>query len=109
MVAAGDSVLKAAESVGCGKSTSYRIAKTEEFQAEVNRLRTELLRDAVGKLAGAASLAVESMVGLLKSEDENTRLKAANAVLERFGKLSDAIDLRARVEALEQAAKASKQ
>jgi hypothetical protein len=103
MVASGESVLSASEAVGCGKSTAYRICQTSEFQTEVSRIRTELLTNAMGKLAGAATKAVEIMESLLESPDHSVRLRAAQGILDRFAKLSESIDLRSRIEALEKA------
>ena len=102
MVASGDSIASASESVGCANSTAYRIAATDKFKSEVDRLRGEFVRDATGKLGKACSDAAEVIIELAKTAaDESVRLRAATAVLDRFSKMSEQHELRARIEALE--------
>lgn len=101
LVASGESVVKAAESAGCANSTAYRLACLPEFKTRVSAIRSELVRQSIGKLSHASSRAVETMTALLGSEEDSVRLRAAVAILDRFSKLSEAVDLRERVEALE--------
>lgn len=102
MVASGESISSAAESIGAANSTAYRIAKTPEFKNRVNAIRTEFVSDAIGKLSAAASRVVVSMIALLGCDDHGIRLRAAVGILDRFSKLSESLDLRVRVEALEE-------
>ena len=102
LVASGESIRAAAESVGCANSTAYRIAAREDFKQEVDRLRAEFVARATGRLATACSDAVDVIVDLAKNaEDERVKLRAAVAVLDRFTKLSEHHELRERIEALE--------
>ena len=102
LVASGESIRAAAESVGCANSTAYRIAAREDFKQEVARLRSEFVASATGKLSTACSDAVEVIIDLAKNaDDERVKLRAAVAVLDRFVKMSEHNELRERIEALE--------
>lgn len=102
LVAAGESVAAACGAVGCANSTGYRIAATSDFKTEVNRLRSEFVREATGKLGRACSDAVDTIIDLMKNTaDPRVKLRAAAAVLDRFAKLSDNLELRERIDALE--------
>ena len=102
LVASGESIKAAAESVGCANSTAYRMAAKDDFKQEVGRLRSELVASAMGKLSTACSDAVEVIIDLAQNaEDERVKLRAAVAILDRFAKLSEHHELRERIEALE--------
>lgn len=102
LVAQGQSIASAASQVDCANSTAYRIAKTDDFKAEVNRLRSECVSDAIGMLSNACTQAVEVIIDLMQNaQDERIKLRAATSILERFEKLSDHHELRERIEALE--------
>jgi hypothetical protein len=103
LVASGESVSSAASTVGCANSTAYRISADPRFRQRVDELRTESVRQALGCLSAAATAAVATMVSLLECEDESVRLRAATAILDRFAKLSESVDLRERIEKLEAA------
>ncbi len=105
LVASGQAVVSAAESIGCATSTAYRIASQADFQQRVSELRTDSLRLAMGRLSGLACSAAERLGQLLDGPDPSVALRASTSILDRFSKLSETIDLRARVEALELARK----
>jgi hypothetical protein len=102
LVAVGESVLSACNSIGCHKTTGYRLSRMPEFQQQVNEIRTELMKSAMGSLSAAASAAVQTMVDLLQSPEDSVRLRSAIGILDRFSRLSENVDLRARIEKLEQ-------
>jgi len=105
LVAAGESVAAAADGVGCANSTAYRISSTPEFKAAVVQARAAFVREATGKLARACSKAVEILIEIAeKSKDERVQLRAASVIIDRFSKLSDNVELRERIDALEAAA-----
>ena len=101
-VAAGSTVSKACEAVGCSNSNGYKITASKDFKAEVHRIRSEFVSAATGELASACSDAIGVIVDLSKNaEDERVKLRAATTVLDRFAKLSEHYELRERIEALE--------
>lgn len=101
LVAAGESVRAACDAAGCSVTTGYRTSCQPDFQSRVSAIRTEMMRGSLGKLSASASRAVSTMVELLSCPDDSVRLRAAVAILDRFTSVSEAIDLRERVEALE--------
>jgi hypothetical protein len=101
LVASGHTVRDACKSMKLSESRAYHISQTPEFKTRVSELRTAAVEHALGKLSDLACNAVDSIGGLLSSQDENVRLRAAQAVLDRFAKLSEQVDLRQRIEALE--------
>ena len=101
-IASGESIRAAAELTGAAESTAYRIARSDGFREEVNRIRGEAVSEATGKLGKACIIAVETILELMKtSADDRVRLRAAVAVIERFEKLAEHHELRERLEELE--------
>jgi transposase len=101
LVASGRSVREAGHEIGLSDSTCYRIANRPAFRSKVSEHRTEAMQAALGSLAAFARNAAERLQELTRSADESVALRAATAILDRFGKLSESVDLRVRVEQLE--------
>lgn len=102
-IAAGVPIRQAAAKVSCCESTAYRMAATTEFKTRVSELRSSAMDLALGQLSEASSQAVATMVELLESDDDSVRLRASTAILDRFSKISEQIDLRTRIEEVEKA------
>ncbi len=100
-VASGSTVRAAVVGVGCSESCGYRLASSPEFKSRVSELRTAAVSLAVGKLSELALSSVATMEVLLSSDDDSVKLRSAMAILDRFAKLSESVDLRCRVEKLE--------
>jgi hypothetical protein len=100
-LAAGKTYAAAAEKAGIGERTLYRWAKRPAFKRQVAELRGRLISTAVGKLSKSMTAAAKVMTGLLKSDDENVRHKAARSVLELTTKLRDSEELDQRISELE--------
>lgn len=98
-VACGRSVKNAAKLLECGESTAYRLSRTDEFKAEVARLRTDMLDSAVGEITNAASQAIRKLVALL--DDPDHCLGAAKAILANVKSLSEFGEIRHRLDRLE--------
>ena len=103
-IAAGKSVRLAVDGIGISESHAYRLSRSPEFRYRVSELRSEVTSQAVGRLAAAASQAVDALVELLSSEDSRDRLAAAKAILAALGPMSELGELRSRIDALERAA-----
>ncbi len=103
-IASGKTVKDAADGLSCSESHAYRLSRSPEFRYRVSELRSEVTSQAVGRLATAASLAVDALIKLLSSEDSRDRLAAAKAILSSLGPLSELGELRARIDRLERVA-----
>ena len=105
LVAGGSSIKAAAGVVNCSEQTAYNLSSTPEFKSRVSEIRTELTTEAVGKLTSAATEAVDTLRSLLNAANEpNVRLNAAKAILANLGPISEANELRNRIDAIEHGA-----
>jgi hypothetical protein len=97
-LAAGRTVRDAAAAAGIGERTATRRMANPEFRRQVTELRADMVQRALGKLADAATEAVNTLRGLLAGESESVKLGAARSILE----LKEAVELELRITALEQ-------
>jgi len=109
-LAVGGSVAAWAEAHGVPCRTAYRWAAEEDLKARVHGLRQGLVTNAVGKLAGAATAAVETLRGLLaEGQPATVRLGAARAILTALIDVQTHAELADRVAHLEGLADAGRQ
>jgi len=109
-LAAGGSVAAWAEAHHVPHRTAYRWAAEAGVKARVRGLRQGLVTDAVGKLAGAATAAVETLRGLLaEGQPATVRLGAARAILTALIDVQTHAELADRVAHLEELADAQRQ
>jgi hypothetical protein len=102
-LAAGRTQPEAAKSAGCGTRTIKTwLHDQPAFGRRVAELRSEMTSRALGRLADGMASAAETL-GFLsrKGKSETVRLGAARAVLELGNKLREAVELEARIAALE--------
>jgi hypothetical protein len=99
-LARGSTVKDAAAVAGVSERAVALWKLDPPFQARVEELRAELFAAAVGRLAGHHGKAADRLGELLDSADENTRLKAARAILELGPRLREHCDLAAAVNEL---------
>jgi hypothetical protein len=100
-LAAGATITQAADSGGVNEKTVRRRLATPAYRAEVRRLRSEKLERVVGHLTEATAVAVSTLVDLLNATSEHVRLGAVKTVLEYAISLSENVETRERIEALE--------
>ena len=106
-LAAGDSAAAWAEAHHVPRRTAYRWAAEAGLKARVRGLRQGLVTDAVGKLADAATTAVDTLRGLLaESQPATVRLGAARAILTALIDVQTHAELADRVTHLEELADA---
>jgi hypothetical protein len=106
-LAVGDSVAAWAEAHHVPRRTAYRWAAEAGLKVRVRGLRQGLVTDAVGKLADAATAAVETLRGLLAaSQPATVRLGAARAILTALIDVQTHAELADRVTHLEELADA---
>jgi hypothetical protein len=100
-LAGGASVREAAEASGLSERTIYRRLEDPAFRQQVQDVRGEFVRQAVGRLAAASTEAVATLRALLNADGESARLGAARSILELGSKLRESLELEARIAALE--------
>jgi len=106
-LAAGDSAAAWAEAHAVPRRTAYRWAAEAGVKAQVRGLRQGLVTDAVGRLAGAATAAVDTLRGLLaEGQPATVRLGAARAILTALIDVQAHAELADRVAHLEELADA---
>jgi hypothetical protein len=101
-LACGASPENAAQKVGVSIRTVHRRLAEPGFRAQVEELRTELVRRVAGMLTAAGVASVKTFTSLQESAaSESVRLGAARAVLEWGCKLREAVAWTDRVATLE--------
>ena len=101
-IASGKSRAEAAEAAGVSTRTVYLKLADPAFIALVNSTRARIIGEAVGKLAGAASAAVDALASLAKAADsDSARVSAAKAILQQLVAIRVHEELEARVTELE--------
>ena len=85
-----------------GKATVYEWLKNETFRDELRRHREDIVTGALETLKANVSKATEALVGLLGSENESIRHRAARDVIEFVVKTTENENLEERIEALEE-------
>lgn len=100
-VATGESVKSAAARLKLGLSNAHREARTEAFRAKVREFRDESIRRAADRLAALSLGSVGALQSLLKSQDENIKLRAAAEILRSLVAVSNHAELVERLAALE--------
>jgi hypothetical protein len=87
-LASGKSTRDAAAEAGVSERTAHRRLSDPKFRAWVTSMRYRLIDDALARLAGGACEAADTLRGLLKSDSDGMKLRAAVAILERLTKVS---------------------
>jgi hypothetical protein len=101
-LAAGRTKAAAARECRVGIATVHRWFKESAFRARIAELRTELVDRAIGRLADImAGAAVDRLSSLLRAKSESLQLETVKAVYELFVNVTNAAELKARIEQLE--------
>src|SRR5262249_49197560 len=82
-----------AEQAGVSERTAYRRLEDAKFRQRITCARADMIQRAVGKLADAASEAVDTLRDLLHAKSEPTQLGAARTVLEVGSKLRESVEM----------------
>lgn len=82
LLAQGRSVKHAATEVGVGERTIYHWMKQPEYVARVDRIKNELVGQAISNLSSNMNLAADQLVKLVVSDDEKISLGASKTLLE---------------------------
>ncbi len=99
---AAPSIEEGCQQAKVGKATVYEWLKNETFRDELRRHREEIVTGALETLKANVSKATEALVGLLDSENEGIRHRAARDVIEFVVKTRENESLEERIESLEE-------
>lgn len=100
-LASGQTVRDAARTAGVGERTATRRLADPAFARQVDALRAEMVRRALGKMADGMAEAADTLRQLLRAESESVRLGACRAALELSVKLREAVEFEQRLAAVE--------
>jgi hypothetical protein len=101
-LAAGQTMAATARECRVGVTTIWVWKKQPPFRERLAELRQELVDCAVGRLADMmAGKAADALAKLLRAKSEGVRLDSVKAVYELFVNVTNAADLKARIEQLE--------
>ena len=95
------SVAEVARDTGVNRVTIYRWLKNDLFNAELDKRKNELIKRSSRKLAGAMDQAIDVLIELLKSKNQNVRRLSAGNLIDYCLKFSDITDIEKRIKALE--------
>jgi hypothetical protein len=89
---------------GVSKNTLYTWLKDEKFKAELDRLREEVISDALDRLKRSIADAVEGLTKLMSAKEKNIKIRACERVLEFFFRAKELEEIEARLSELEKSA-----
>jgi len=98
---AAPSIEEGCKQAKVGKATVYEWLKNETFRGEIRRQRQEVVTGALETLKANVGKATETLVGLLDSENEGIKHRAAKDVIDFAVKGMELENLERRIEALE--------
>jgi len=100
-IIAAPSYEDAIQAAGVCRQTFYSYLRQDHFKTELNRRLNELTDGAFTRLKTASGEAVETLRTLLKSESENVRLRAAQAIVDYVIKARELNEIETRLDAIE--------
>ena len=101
-LACGATVEVAARQCSVSPRTVYRRLAEPDFKQRLFGVRADMVSRTAGTMTAASSEAVKTLLGLMQASTPATvRLGAARALLELGVKLREAVELEARIAALE--------
>ena len=100
-LAAGSTVRQAAKRAKVSERTAHRRLNDREYRRRIDAARAEMISQATGQLAKAATDATTTLGKLLKSESDAIRLGACRTILENCERLRQGVELAQRMNELE--------
>ena len=88
----GTSDQEPAAEVKVGERTAHSWLEDSHFRARVSELRGRMLDSALGRLADAATRAVDTLVALLDAESGSLRLRASLGILDSLSRLREHVE-----------------
>ncbi|VTT97979.1 hypothetical protein : Uncharacterized protein OS=Thermodesulfatator indicus (strain DSM 15286 / JCM 11887 / CIR29812) GN=Thein_1510 PE=4 SV=1 [Gemmataceae bacterium] len=103
-LACGNTIAAASRACKVSQTIIHRWFKQPAFKARVAELRNELTNRAIGRLADMmAGSAADALASLLDSKSDTVRLDSVKAVYDLFINVTNAAELKNRIEQLESA------
>ena len=99
----GNSVANAAKIAGCSILSIHRWMKLEAFRGMIDQGKRDALNYSSNRLASASFSAVTVLEAVMNDPNEHgpTRVKAADSILTNTLKMLELVDMRNRLDALE--------
>lgn len=96
-------IKKAAEKAGISRDTAYKYLKNENFQAELNKRRSECVTDTVRFLQSKLSLCSETLVNIVENPETGAQIKinAINAIFANCKALLETTEILQKMAELE--------
>lgn len=94
---------EAAKLIGCSRGEIYEWLKDNEFKAELEKLRSQIVNDAISKMKAHVTKAVDVLASLLDDESSQVRRAACNDILNHVGRFMELKELENRLVNLENA------
>lgn len=96
-------IKKAAEKAGISRDTAYKYLKNENFQAELNKRRSECVTDTVRFLQSKLSLCSETLVSIVENPETGAQIKinAINAIFANCKALLETTEILQKMAELE--------
>ncbi len=98
---AARTIEEACKQAKVGKATVYEWLKNETFRKELRRHREEIVTGPLETLKANVGKATETLVGLLDSQNEGIKYRAAKDIIEFTQKALEFEDLERRIAAIE--------
>lgn len=93
---------KGCKSARISKTTFYKWMQDENFAAEFERQRNEIVEAAFNMIGQNIDKAIRTLVGLLDSKDERIKRLTANDIISHFFKRRELVDFEERIQRIEE-------
>jgi hypothetical protein len=100
-ILAAKSITDGCREARVSRTQFYTWLEQPDFRAEYERQRSALIDVALDALKASTGEAVEVLKALLKSRNDNVKLRASTAILEHVGRFMEIEDIARRLDALE--------
>ena len=84
------------------RTTFYKWLKQPEFKAELDRQREQIAQEAIAVLAQSVTKAVETLTGLLSTQDERLKRLVCNDIIGHIMRCQENRELAERLDAIEE-------
>jgi hypothetical protein len=105
-LASGQSVADACMRVGVSRATGFRRMAQADFRARVEEAKSEMVKQAIGRLARMSTKAADRLEDLLDSPSQKIRIEAIRTVLQNVRDLRQSEEFEKRLDQLERLAAA---
>jgi len=98
---ANTNIEKGCKEANISKATYYKWLNEKAFKKEFKKQQGIIIESSILRLQNSFALAVEGLVSLLKSKNENIRLKASEKIIDFNLNIAEMAELQERVNKLE--------